>query len=97
MTATHAATRQRLEREVAYIGNTGRRAFNAVVFELANSKAEVERTVTVLTGGTINAAVDVARVRRTSARLKALGFSVLWSSLGNPADGLGGTIRMART
>lgn len=97
MTATRAETRQRLEREVAYIGNTGRRAFDAVVFELANSNAEVERTVTVLTGGTTNVAVDTHRVRRLATRLKAMGFSVRWTSMGHPADGMGGTIRMSRS
>ena len=86
--------RRTLQTTVAYIGNTDRRAFDAVVFELANSNCEVQRTVVLRTSSTLHRALDTKRCQRMSRRLQALGYRINWSAFGHPQDGIGGTVRM---
>jgi hypothetical protein len=100
MTATtlgHKQIQAELQSTVAFIGNTGRRAFDAVVFELADGNCNALRTVVVKTSGTQHPAIDRIRVQRTARRLKSMGYRVNWSSFGHPQDGVKGAVRMFRT
>lgn len=88
--------RKSLEQSVSYVGNTGRRAFDAVVFELAGIGGEVKRTIVMRTSGTLHRELDVKRTQRMARRLRALGYSKNWDAFRHPQDGVGGTIRMFR-
>lgn len=88
--------RKTLQTTVAYIGNTDRRAFDVMVFELANSECQVQRVVVLRTSGTLHRALDVKRSQRMSRRLQALGYRINWSAFCHPQDGIGGTVRMFR-
>lgn len=93
----HTEVRKTLSSTVAYIGNTGRRAFDAVVFELANTEGQVQRTVVLKTSGCLHDDLDTARCQRMARRLRALGFRQNWASFGHPTlGGVGGTVRMFR-
>jgi len=97
MTDTRKQVQAQLQTTVAFIGNTGRRALDAVVFELADGAGQVHRTVVVKTSSTLNKALDRKRVQRTARRLRALGFRQNWASFGHPElSGVGGTVRMFR-
>lgn len=96
MTTTHQQVQAQLRSTVAFIGSTGRRALDAVVFELANGAGKVQRTVVVKTSSTQQKALDSKRVQRTARRLRALGFRQNWASFGHPQDGIKGTVRMFR-
>lgn len=93
---TTANIRKTLQTTVAYIGNTQRRAFDAVVFELADSECRVQRTVILRTSSTLHRALDTKRSQRMSRRLQAMGYRINWSAFGHPQDGIGGTVRMYR-
>lgn len=95
-TTTHKQVQAQLQNTVAFIGNTGRRAFDAVVFELADAAGQVQRTVVVKTSSTQHKALDSKRVQRTARRLRAMGFRQNWASFGHPQDGIKGTVRMFR-
>ena len=96
MITTYQQAQKQFSSTVAYIGSAGRRAFGAVVFELADDRGQVKRTVVVRTGSSKDRALDTARTQRTASRLRALGFRHNWSALGHPQDGVCGTVRMFR-
>lgn len=96
MITSHSEARQTLRNTVAYIGNTGRRAFDAIVYELATAEGQVVRTITLKTSGTLHRDADKARAQRTARRLRALGFRLNWSAMCHPQDGIGGTVRIFR-
>lgn len=91
-----AEIRKNLHTTVAYIGNTGRRAFDAVVWELADGHGTVQRTVVLKTSGGMDRDLDTARCQRMSRRLQRMGFRLNWSSFGHACYGVGGTVRMFR-
>lgn len=94
MTTTYEAVRNELRSTVAFIGNTGRRAFDAVVFELADGHGQVHRTMVVRTGSNADRPVDSSRTQRLARRLRAMGFRQNWAAMGHPQDSVRGTIRM---
>lgn len=88
--------RDELSKSVAYInGNSGRRAFDAVVVEIrkANLPWEQEpRRVVLKTSGTLHPEIDVPRLRRMCRRLSRLGVKFN-TSLGDIRNtGVRGTI-----
>lgn len=95
-TAHITEVRRTLETSVAFIGNTSRRAFDAVVFELADIGGEVKRTIVLRTSGTLHRELDTKRSQRMDRRLRALGYRKNWDAFRHPQDGIGGTVRMFR-